>query len=90
MEDVEVIPLRLITKRARLYVNLCGEAKTVMIWAAAHKAEGVIVAGPENALGHKVSEDDDTTFIKTSVEANESVVAAPGKDGVMAVRLVQV
>lgn len=89
MEDIEVIPLRLITKHARLYVNLCGEAKTIMIWAAAHGAEGQIIAGRDNTPGLAVRPDDDTTFIKTSVEANESVVAEPGTNGVMAVRLVQ-
>jgi hypothetical protein len=90
MQDAEVIPLRLIERQVRLYVNLSGDAKDVLIWAATHRASGEIRAGADHVPAHRIETTDGTVFLKVSVAANESVVAIPGTDGVMAVRLVQV
>jgi hypothetical protein len=90
MEGTDVTPLRIITGDAQLYVNSSGDAKEMLLWAAAHGAEGAIHAGPDNAPGHVIKPSDGTVFLKMSVEANESIRAKPGNQGILAVRLIQV
>lgn len=90
MSDADLIPLRLVSGTTRIYANLSGEAKEVVIWAACHGADGHVRAGPDDTRGLVIRESDGTAVVKAVVEANESVVASPGSGGVIAIRLVQV
>jgi hypothetical protein len=90
MDTTEVTPLRVLEKEAELYVNASGDAKQIQMWVATHHAEGAIHAGPANTPGHMIKPAHGTVFLKISVEANESIRAVPGKDGIVAVRIVQV
>jgi hypothetical protein len=87
MDTTDIAPLRIIASRAQLYVNTSGDAKEVLLWVASHGAAGAIYTGPDNAPGHVIDPQDGTVVMKMSVEANESIRAEPGTNGIIAVRI---
>lgn len=87
---MEITPLCIASTRTPLYVNLTGAAETVMVWVAAHGADGrMAIARPEDqpTRFYTVAAGAPAMAVKCSVPANEAVILLPGEDGTLAARL---
>ncbi|MEZ4415448.1 MAG: hypothetical protein R3E10_06810 [Gemmatimonadota bacterium] len=87
---MELIPLSIVSSQTVVYVNATTAVETVLVWVAAHGADGAVaVARPKDTptTTFTIVDGAPAVTIKCAVPPNEAVLLLPGSAGTLAVRV---